>query len=34
MAEETSTTPQRRAAAEGLGILARLGNDVFAARLV
>ena len=34
MAEETSTTAQRRAAAEGLGILARLGNDVFAARLV
>eukprot|EP00250_Pteridium_aquilinum_P004108 c14345_g1_i1 orf=134-6829(+) len=34
LAEETSTTAQRRAAAEGLGILARLGNDVFAARLM
>lgn len=34
LAEETSTTAHRRAAAEGLGILARLGNDVFAARLM
>lgn len=25
---------QRRAAAEGLGLLARLGNDVFTARMV
>lgn len=25
---------QRRASSEGLGLLARLGNDIFAARLV
>ncbi|KAI5062512.1 hypothetical protein GOP47_0023051 [Adiantum capillus-veneris] len=34
LAEETTTLAQRRAAAEGLGILARLGDDVFAARLM
>lgn len=34
LSEEFSTPAQRRAAAEGLGILARLGDDVFAARLM
>ncbi|MCO5574203.1 hypothetical protein L7F22_027985 [Adiantum nelumboides] len=34
LAEEGTSVAQRRAAAEGLGILARLGDDVFAARLM
>ncbi|XP_057828164.2 protein SWEETIE isoform X1 [Cryptomeria japonica] len=33
LSEEGACIAQRRAAAEGLGLLARVGNDVFAARL-
>lgn len=32
--EEGICIAQQRAAAEGLGVLARLGNDIYAARLV
>lgn len=34
LSEGDSTASQRRAAAEGLGLLARLGDDLFTARLV
>lgn len=34
LAEGDICASQRRASSEGLGLLARLGNDTFAARLV
>ncbi|XP_024543648.1 protein SWEETIE [Selaginella moellendorffii] len=34
LSEETSATTHRRAAAEGLGLLAKMGTDVYAARLM
>jgi len=34
LAEGDISASQRRAASEGLGLLARLGNDIFTARLV
>lgn len=34
MAEDGISAAERRAAAESLGVLARLGSDVYAARLV
>jgi hypothetical protein len=34
LAEEGTSSAELRAAAEGLGVLARVGGDVYAARLV
>jgi hypothetical protein len=34
LAEDTISSAERRAASESLGVLARLGSDTYAARLV
>ena len=34
LGETEISTAQRRAACEGLGLLARVGNDIFTARMV